>query len=93
MKSKTQPTGKVMPNAVELEKAVLGALIIESRALGIVEHLLKPEMFYNEAYALIFETLLSMNDQRKSIDMLTLTQELAKTGKLQEVGGPFTVSS
>lgn len=93
MKSKTQPTGKVMPNAVELEKAVLGALVIESRAIYRVEHLLRPEMFYNEAYALIFETMLSMNDQRKPIDMLTLTQELAKTGKLQEVGGPFTVSS
>ena len=85
--------GKLPPQALELEEAVLGAMLIEPRALNTVIDLLKPESFYKEAHTLIFECMREMFQAGTPVDILTVTQELRKLGKLDFVGGPLYISN
>ena len=76
----------------ELEAAILGACLIERTAMPLVADKLKPEMFYEEKYAEIYAALLSMHHDGKSIDILTVKNELATRGKLAAVGGPYELT-
>lgn len=83
-----QQLGKLPPQALELEEAVLGALMIEKDALNVVIDILRPESFYKEAHQGIFEAIFLLFSESQPIDMLTVTQQLRKMGKLEMVGGP-----
>jgi replicative DNA helicase len=85
--------GKLPPQALELEEAVLGAMLIEPRALNTVIDLLKPESFYKEAHTIIFECMREMFQAGTPVDILTVTQELRKLGRLDFVGGPLYISN
>ena len=91
-KEKEQPMdftfGHVMPQAVEMEKAVLGALMIDKDAYLEVSDLLRPESFYEPRNQMVYDAIrrLSMDDQ--PIDVLTVTNKLEKMGCLDQVGGP-----
>ena len=78
----------VQPQAIEVEKAVLGALMIDKDAFMTISELLRPESFYEPRHQKIYDAvrLLSMNE--KPIDVLTVTEQLSKNGVLEEVGGP-----
>lgn len=78
-------SGKVPPQAIELEEAVLGALITESKAIDLIT--LEPEDFYNQKHQVIFAAIQNIKDQRQPIDLLTVMQELQKTNTLEEAGG------
>jgi len=84
--------GKKPPQAVDLEAAVLGALMIEKDAVLEVLDLLKGESFYHDAHRKIYEAIVHLSVALKPIDMLTVTEELRKNGKLEEVGGAFFIS-
>jgi len=84
--------GKVPPNAVELEDAVLGALMLESEALTDVVEILKPESFYKIEHQKIFEAIMDLFSKSEPIDILTVTSWLKKAGMLDLVGGPYYVS-
>lgn len=84
--------GKVPPQARELEEAVLGALLIEKGAIAEVNDVLKPESFYVDAHATIFRSIQSLFGKSHPIDLLTVTEDLRKSGKLEEVGGAFYIS-
>ncbi len=93
----TQPTpsmehGRVPPNAVDLEDAVLGALMLESDALNDVVEVLKPESFYRIEHQKIFEAITELFSKSEPIDILTVTNWLKKEGSLDMVGGPYYVS-
>lgn len=88
----TMEHGKVPPNAVELEDAVLGALMLESEALTDVVEILKPESFYKLEHQRIFEAILDLFSKSEPIDILTVTAWLKKAGMLDLVGGPYYVS-
>ena len=79
--------GKMPPQAVEFEEAVLGAIMLDKDALQNVVELLKPEHFYVEANQRIYAAMLRLNGAMAPIDMLTMTEELKKTGELEAVGG------
>lgn len=93
----TQPThsleqGKVPPHAVDLEEAVLGALMLESNALNDVVEILKPESFYRIEHQKIYEAITSLFGADQPVDILTVTSWLKKEGQLDLVGGPYFVS-
>lgn len=85
--------GKMPPQAVELEVAVLGAVMLEKEAYYNVVEYFKPEIFYKENHSTIAEAIISVANRSEPVDILTVTQELIKMGKLQEVGGAYYVTS
>ncbi len=85
-------TGKVPPQSVELEEAVLGALMLEKEALSAVIDVLKPEVFYVPKNQRVYEAIQRLFEQSKPVDLLTVTQELRQLGTLEEVGGSFHVA-
>ena len=80
------------PQAIDLEEAVLGALLIDASAL---EHLdsLKPEYFYKLEHNLIFHAVLNLNSAGKKVDILTVTEQLRSMGDLDTVGGAYFITT
>ncbi|SDM26583.1 primary replicative DNA helicase [Siphonobacter aquaeclarae] len=79
--------GKIPPQAIELEEAVLGAVMLERDALTAVVDILKPESFYREAHQKIFTSVLSLFNNSEPVDLLTVTQRLRNDGTLEFAGG------
>jgi replicative DNA helicase len=84
--------GHLQPQALELEVAVLGALMVDSDAIGRLGDMLKPESFYDKRHQLIFDAIREMDLHDRPIDILTVTDYLRRKGTLEEVGGPFYVT-
>jgi replicative DNA helicase len=81
--------GKLPPQAVDIEEAVLGALMLEKDAIFEVIEFLKSECFYKESHARIYQAIVELSTREEPIDLLTVTQELRRRGTLEEIGGPF----
>ncbi|MFO7615913.1 MAG: replicative DNA helicase [Bacteroidales bacterium] len=84
-----QDLGRVPPQAIEIEEAVLGALMLEKDAAASVIDILQPESFYKDTHRTIYECVLNLSINHEPIDLLTVTEELKKGGKLEMVGGPY----
>lgn len=84
--------GKVPPQALELEEAVLGAIMLEKNAIVEVMDILKPESFYKEEHQKIFQAIIDLSSSDKAIDILTVTEELRKRNQLEEIGGPLYIT-
>jgi replicative DNA helicase len=84
--------GKIPPQAIDLEEAVLGAIMLEKDAILEVIDILSPECFYKEEHQKIFQAVLNLSSSNKAIDILTVTEELKKTKVLDEVGGPLYIT-
>jgi replicative DNA helicase len=80
--------GKVQPQALPLEEAVLGALMLDKEALAIILDILQPESFYLDAHQLIYRAMLRLFERSQPVDLLTVTEELKKNGELESTGGP-----
>lgn len=80
--------GKIPPQALDLEEAVLGALMLEKEAVVTILDVLKPECFYKESHQKIFQAIVNLSTKLDPIDLLTVTDELRTLGTLDEVGGP-----
>lgn len=81
--------GKLPPQARDLEEAVLGALMIDKHSIGDVVDILKPESFYDNKNIEIYRAILQLFEQSEPIDILTVTEQLKKNGKLEAIGGPY----
>jgi replicative DNA helicase len=79
--------GKVQPQAIPLEEAVLGAVMLDKNALTIIIDILQPESFYLEAHQEIYRAMRQLFDRSQPIDLLTVMEELKKNGVLENVGG------
>lgn len=84
--------GKMPPQALELEEAVLGALILEPDAIVNIGNVLRPEMMYKDVNQKIYKAISLMNDNSEKIDMLTVVEKLRKLEILADVGGAFYIS-
>jgi len=89
----TNEIGKLQPQAIELEEAVLGAVLLEQDAFFVVSTILKEDHFYKENNGLIFKAVVQLAAKNDRIDILTVTQQLKRNGDLEVVGGSFYVSS
>ncbi|MDX9770546.1 MAG: replicative DNA helicase [Tenuifilaceae bacterium] len=79
--------GKVPPQALDIEEAVLGALMVEKDAVITVLDVIKPESFYKENHQKIFSAIVELSTKLEPIDLYTVTEELRKKEELDEVGG------
>lgn len=84
--------GKVPPQALEFEEAVLGSCILDKTALGEVADILKPEMFYRETHQHIYSAIITLYDASEPVDELSLMQQLRKTGKFELIGGFLAIT-
>jgi len=80
--------GKIPPQALDLEEAVLGAIMVEKDAVISILDVIKPESFYKETHQIIFKAIIDLSTHLEPIDLLTVTEELRKRNQLEEVGGP-----
>lgn len=88
----TGEMGRIPPQALDLERAVLGAIMLEKAAINNVMDVLKPESFYDQRHHEIFVAIMNLFDRNQPVDILTVTSELRTMGKLDMVGGPYYVS-
>ncbi len=79
--------GNIPPQAIDLEKAVLGSFLIDKRTLDEVLIDLHREVFYDEKHKLIFDAIKSVYLDENQVDLLTVSQQLRKNNTHQEVGG------
>ena len=86
--------GEYLPAYDEsMEKAVIGAMLIEREAAPIAIPLLRPEMFYYKKHETIFKALKDMMSQGRPIDIITVADYMRSAGTLDEVGGPYYITA
>ena len=83
--------GHIPPQAVEVEKVVLGALMIDSDAFSIVSEVLRPETFYDTRHQKIYKAIQTLSINEQPVDYLTVLEELKREGTYEEVGAPMYV--
>ena len=83
---------KMTPSNIEAEEAILGSIMINPDALFDVATFLKAQDFFLVKNGWVWETILAIHERRDPIDFLTVTAELERQGRLQEIGGPVYVS-
>lgn len=86
-------TGKLTPQAIPFEKAVLGALMIDRDAITDVADFLRANMFYQEQHQVIFDAIHGLFRDNKPIDILTVTDALRAEKKLEFVGGASYIAA
>jgi replicative DNA helicase len=84
--------GKLPPQAIEVEEAVLGALLLEKDALTSVIDILKPESFYKEAHQKIYLAVLELFDRSEPVDLITVVNQLRSKAELEFVGGAYYIT-
>lgn len=94
----SQPTsldniGKLPPQATDMEEAILGAMLLEKEALVTVIDVLKPDSFYKAQNGIVFGAIKSLFMRSEPVDILTVCQELKRTGELEIAGGAYYVST
>jgi replicative DNA helicase len=88
------PAGAIAPpHNLDAEQSVLGAILLSDRSLYalVIEEGLRAEDFYRERHGTIYDAMLSLYNESEPVDVLTITDRLRRTGKLDEVGGPAVV--
>ena len=81
---------RVPPQNIEAEQAVLGAMLIKKEAIVEVQEILQPEDFYRETHRLVYEAMIELSGNDEAVDLVTLTEQLRKSGILEKIGGlPF----
>lgn len=83
---------KIAKYSAEIEDAVIGELLLEPHELFNISKYLKPECFYQSKNKEIYKAILTLSAKNLIIDILTITQELKRTSKLESIGGAFEVS-
>jgi len=84
--------GKLPPQALELEKSVIGALMIEKDAFASIADLLTPESFYSDQHRHIFEAIRALSTKDAPIDILSVVEQLKVMGNLEQAGGVLYLS-
>jgi len=81
--------GKLPPQAVDLEEVVLGAMLIDKKGVDEVIDILHPDVFYKESHQHIYEAIFKLFESSEPVDLLTVSAQLKREGRLELVGGDF----
>jgi len=84
--------GKLPPQAIDMEEAVLGAIMLEKDAIINIIDILKPHSFYKESHVHIYGAIQKLFNRSEPIDILTVTEELKKAAQLDAVGGAYYIT-
>ena len=85
--------GHLQPQAIDVEKVVLGALMIDKDAFSVVSELIRPETFYDPRHQKIFKAIQTLNMEEKPVDILTVTNELEREGTITSPHRPTSSST
>ncbi|MBO8448331.1 MAG: replicative DNA helicase [Bacteroidetes bacterium] len=85
--------GNRPPQALDVEEAVIGALLIEPSCVDDSVEELTPSSFYSEKHRMIFQAIVSLVNEHSSVDLLTVSQRLRDQGNLEIVGGAQTLAA
>jgi len=84
-----QGLANIPPNALEMEQAVLGAILLEKKAMYLVKDKLFTDVFYKDQHRAIWEAISSMHDSGEPIDLLTVSNRLRAMGTLEKAGSTY----
>lgn len=84
---------RTLPHNLEAEKSVLGAILINNLAFQQAADVIDAHDFFRDAHRRIFSKMTALTDRNEPVDFVTLTEELTRSGELDEVGGPAYVSA
>ena len=79
--------GRIPPHDEVAEKSLIGAILLSNDTLPTILTLIRPKDFYEKRHELIFQAIVDLYDQRKPVDLLTVTAELKSRKQLKDVGG------
>ena len=85
-------TLKLPPQSLEAEQAVLGCMLIDPEAVPRTLHILTEKSFFNSAHVHIYTAISNLFEKNETVDNITVTDELKKIGKLEEVGGAYFIT-
>src|SRR5207245_2584311 len=78
---------KPLPNNLDAERSVLGAILLDNHALNAAIESLRPEDFFLDQHRRVFMQMISLGESQQAIDLVTLTEELHRRGDLEAAGG------
>jgi len=84
---------RTLPHNLEAERSVLGAIIIHNDAFNVAAELIDSKDFFRDAHRRVFDTMVDLNERGQAIDLVTLKDELARSNRLEEVGGAAYVAA
>jgi replicative DNA helicase len=84
---------RLLPHNLEAERSVLGAILLHNDAFNQAAEIIGAVDFFRDAHRRIFEKMILLSERRHAIDLVTLKEELGRTGEIDEVGGPAYIAS
>ena len=84
--------GKLPPQEIDLEEAVLGALMIEKGHVDDILEILTEKCFYKDNHGIIFKAIVDLHSDKEPTDILTVTATLKKRGQLEQIGGAYYIT-
>ncbi len=88
-----QPADRPLPHSLEAERSVLGAILIENETFNQAAEVVDAADFFRDAHRRIFDKMVRLSERNEAIDLVTLREELSRTGELDEAGGAAYISS
>jgi replicative DNA helicase len=79
---------RTLPHNLEAERSVLGAVLLHNDAFNLAAEVIDSSDFFRDAHRRIFEKMVKLSERGDAIDLVTLKEELGRSGELDEVGGP-----
>src|SRR6476620_3283845 len=79
---------RTLPHNLEAERSVLGAILLHNDAFNLAAEVIDAQDFFRDAHRRIFDKMVRLAERGDAIDLVTLKEELGRSGDLDEVGGP-----
>jgi len=80
------------PQSLEMERALLGAMLLDGKAFPRIGHLIDATSFYRPAHGIIFSAMRELDSRYEAIDLVTVTEELKREEKLEQIGGSVALA-
>src|SRR5215472_14819277 len=84
---------RTLPHNLEAERSVLGAILLHNEAFNLAAEVIDAGDFFREAHRRIFNKMVALTERGDAIDLVTLKEELGRSGDLEEVGGPAYITA
>lgn len=85
--------GKIPPQAIDLEEAILGAIMLEQHSYSFISHIIStPDVFYKDSNQKVFSAIIDLINESKNVDMLTVMNKLQQKGELEIIGGAYALT-
>ena len=84
---------RTLPHNLEAERSVLGAILLHNEAFNLAAEVIDASDFFRDAHRRIFDKMVKLSERGDAIDLVTLKEELGRSGEVDEVGGPAYITA